>query len=520
MRIPRFVLQGLIITGLAASSWVIAKADYESSDYVMDGVGWRSIPADSESDNYAINGAASFGQAATDNPTYTLHAGATDTSVLPTPPAPEVSVVPTQMGTIHLTVKLGDNDPYVEVQVRLTDVNQAVHYFAPSGDEADESVWNSYTSWGSSVGIDISGLNAVGYVAQVRVRGEAFTISEWSAESAAVTPLSEVLATATTPPTTGISLPPSIENLITAIQKAVREGGLGDISKAIATALVPLTAIAALSQIATVGGFLFQIMFEIANRLFGALLSGLQFFAFYRKKRVFGIVYDGFTKRPLPGATVEVLRPDTRRLLDSQKTDEKGQYYFLDEANTSYLIRVSHPRFDTFEHIVRGRVNLPIYLGLKLEYDTVQLQKRSHRSALLEHMSSVRLWLLLIGTVAWGILFIGDYQGWVGFALGAYYVLAWSLELYVRRQPRPYGLVVNATSKAALALVVVRITNEEGKIIGTLVCDEQGRFKTWLKPGVYSFAFSKAGFNPAIINGAHINRSIKSMEVTAALQPA
>lgn len=503
MRNSGFGIGGLVLAGVVAVNFSMVKADYESNGYILDGVGWQSVPAAGNSNNYAISGST----------------GSSDSFILPTPPAPTVSVVPTAFGTLHVTVKIGDNDPHVLVQLRLIDDSQTIKYYTADGIIADGTSWSTYTAWGSSIGRDISGLSPVGYRAQVRVRAEDFSISEWSAESAAVIPLSSVTDSDGTPTIAGVSLPSSVDGLISSVQKKIRESGVSDAAKIIATALVPLTAIAALAQIATIGGFIFQIIFGLANRFFSALLSGLQFLAFYRKKRVFGVVYDGKTHRPLTGATVELLRPDTRRLLDSQTTNQKGQYYFLENINTSYLLRIQHPRFETFERIVRGRVNIPVYLGLRLEYDPAMLRRQANRSVLLEQMNTVRLWLLLIGTVAWGILFFGDYQSWVGYAIGTYYVLAWSLELYVRRQPRPYGLVVNAASRGVLPLAVVRILDAKDKLVSTLVCDEQGRFKTWLQPGVYRFSFSKAHFKPAVIKEAHISRSLKSMEVTAELQP-
>lgn len=516
MRIPRFVVVVCGVIVLCVGGLHVTHADYESSEYVLDSVGWRSIPADGESSNYTINGSAGFGQANPESNDTSLHAGSTDTAFLPTPPAPLMSPVTTEVGAVHLTVRLGENDPHVSVQVRLIDTNQKVIYVAPNGAATTATTWNSYLTWGSS-GKDIHNLAITGYVAQVRMRADDFSISEWSAESAVVTPVAKPSNPADSP-LISIRLPESVQGIITSLQKKIRESGISGVAQALATALVPLTAIAALSQIATVGGFLFQIIFEIINRLFGTLLSGLQFFSLYKNRRVYGQVFDGISRRPLPGAHVELLRPDTRRLIDSQVTDDKGQYYFLSDQHVSYIVRVTHDHFDPFEKVVHGRVNIVVHLGLQLEYDTDQLRRRAKRALTLEKMNALRLWLLVIGTVAWGILFLGDQGGWLGYALGAYYVVAWSLELYVRRQPRPYGLVVDATSGNPLGLVVVRIQNKEGALVSTVVCDDRGRFATWLRPGEYGFNFTKAGYQPAVITDAHINRSLHSMEITAKMQ--
>lgn len=517
MATTRRFIRSVLVVGFV-SIGCIAQAAYESDGYVLDGAGWRSVPATGEATDYSLNGSVGFGQGGFDSSANTLRAGSSDPDVAPTPPAPILSVVTTQTGTLHLVVVLGANDPDVLVQVRLTDGTGVVRYVSPSGSTTNAESWSPYVAWDSSQGRDLTSLSSFGYRASVRLKEGDFTLSEWSDQSASVTPLSSV-GKPVTPLLGIIKLPASVENLVTAVHKALQKRGLVGVAQAVATLLVPITALAVLSQIASMGGLLFEVLFAVINRLLGALLSGLQFLAFYRKRRVFGVVYDGTTRQPLRGATVEVMTPNTRRLIDSQTTDEKGRYYFLEDPHTSYVVRIHHPRFEPLERTVRGHVNMLVYLGSKIEYDPVRLLRQSARGAWLNRINAVRLWLLVVGTVAWATLLFGDYANWVGYALGWYYIAAWSLELYVRRQPRPYGLVINAATGEVLGLVVVRVVNNRGKVVSTLVCDDQGRFATWLQPGVYDFAFSKAGFKPTHVPSTHISRSLKSLEVTARLQP-
>lgn len=486
---------------------IVMAADYESDDYILDTIGWRSIPAEGESEEYAVRGSTTFSQGLTDTDTYTLHAGSADAATLPTPLAPTLSLSESQ-AALHLEVHLGENDPHVEVQVRLINRNGSHIYVTPTDVITDETQWYSSVSWGGVAGKELSSVPADSYTAQVRAKAGDFGLSEWSAESSVVTLTAGGPVTTTTTPDVGV--PASLQGLLQALQRLIQNSGLTQPAGLAALLLVPLTALAFLPHFIAASGFLLHLLLELLRQLL----------AFFYKRRSYGVVYDGSGRKPLVGAVVEIMRPETRQHLDSQITDTKGRYYFLDNKRVMYLVRVTHPQFEPFEQLVRGHVNIGIYLGRSIEFNQALLLRQSRRTALLEVVGALRVWLLVIGTVAWGWLFMGGNQEGIGYILGVYYVLAWLLELSIQRQPRPYGVVVNAKTAEPLGLTVVRITNHKGQRISSVVCDEKGRFKTWLHPGTYRLDFSKSGFVPTKIEAMHINNSQRSMEITARLQPS
>jgi hypothetical protein len=66
--------------------------------------------------------------------------------------------------------------------------------------------------------------------------------------------------------------------------------------------------------------------------------------------------------------------------------------------------------------------------------------------------------------------------------------------LFARRKRKQFGVVYNAATKAPIDLAIVRLYNEAGKLVRTMVTDDQGRYFFKVEPGRYSMKATKDGF--------------------------
>lgn len=493
----------------------IVQSEYESDDYYLNEALILPFGGTSQSAEYSAAFDGGFGLKPGESTENFLGAGSREQSVLPTPPAPDLSVANAE-NALLLKLTLGSNDPAVLAQVAITDNLGVLKYYNPAGQAVSESnTWHPYKNWGGSAGAQIGGLNEnKSYSAQTRYKYDDHSVSAWSNSSAQVSPVTVVPLTA--------SEKDGLIGVINSVGQAIKDVASGStvqsVAKDLAIALVPLTAIAVAAQLASVSAIAFQFIAEIISRLVSSMLSGLQFFAFYKKRKVFGRVIDGKTREPIAGVNVFLIKPDTKRVLDTQQTDKDGRYYFLFDDRTSYLVKAEISHYDPYEKTVRGNVNHLIRMGVKLEYDIEELNKRRKIIMLVDRINYFRTALLFFGVLAWALIFTFQDKTLMVFLLGSYYVLALIFELYVRRQPRPYGLVEDVDTRVPLSMVVIRIKDALGAIVETLVCDEKGRFRTLLRPGKYTFTFNKQGYLPNALNDVHISQSIHSLAVTAKLR--
>ena len=66
--------------------------------------------------------------------------------------------------------------------------------------------------------------------------------------------------------------------------------------------------------------------------------------------------------------------------------------------------------------------------------------------------------------------------------------------LFARRKRKNFGVVYNAATKAPIDLAIVRLYNEAGKLVRTIVTDDEGRYFFKMDPGRYSIKVIKEGY--------------------------
>lgn len=516
-----FGLMLVSISLILTASKCLARS--ESNNYILDDA---SIAPNYTGEAFNQSLSATLGplQNSQGNNTYLEESGVTIKAVLPTPPAPTLQGFDGTATVLNIKIAIGDNDRASLVQVRLVSTDGTyTAYFVPNSQAVSASdSWLSYSSWGDEWR-KLEGLDTTKqYRAQVRVKTDDFTVSEFSPFSSEATP-NGIQTEATGFSGNSPSNNPASDtannpanNPSQFLPKSLQTTQAKNLLTAIATALIPLTTVALIAQAGVAISIIGEILINLLGRLLASLLSLSQFFAIAGRKKLFGQIIDGKTKKPVPSAQVSLLRPDTRRVLDVQVTDQYGRYYFIANNHQPYLLTVKKEGFDYWEQVIHHKVNRRIYLGESLENDIPLLHSKLKRSRLMKWLADLRVPLLLIGSSSWLAIFMQQ-ESVLTWGLGVYYLLAWLLEIYIRMQPRPYGLVVAALTNEPLALVVVRVYNDVHRLVETLIGDDRGRFKTLLKPGRYSFTFAKQGFKPVELNGIIIDRHLASLKVDAAM---
>ncbi len=516
----------LFVLVLVFGVWASKALAMESQDFVLENPVIAPM-FESDSNDFSSAGTINYFQNGVETEGYYFAQGDADRIILPTPDVPVLSNNLDSSSEINIQVRLGDNDESVVLQVRLIDTETGTQtYYSPLGETTSSTSWARFSEWSSGGKVIIKNLDQnLYYQAQVRVKQEDFSLSNFSELSNSITP--KVLAGGVDPNEEGVGdddvlpdtkKPSAIQSIINTInpKELLKDKQVQDSLTAIATVLIPITAVAIASQIGAISSIVVQLIANILQRLLGSILSFSQFFAFMGKKKIFGRVLGGKRKKPIEGAKVTLFKPDTRRVIDTQVTDEKGRYYFLSNPRASYILQIRKDGYDSFEKVLRGRVNIKILLGQELEYDELELLKKSRTIRIFNRINKARIPLLVIGSLSWALIFFIN-QTTIAIALGAYYAMAWALELFVQRQPRPYGLITSFVSNEPLSMVVVRVFNNN-RLISTLVSDDQGRFKTLLRPGVYTMRFSKVGYETTTLSDVNINNRVSSLGIDVKLK--
>lgn len=286
--------------------------------------------------------------------------------------------------------------------------------------------------------------------------------------------------------------------------------------------VVPLTAAAIISTAPTVFAGSIQLLNELLSRFASGLANALQALAVFRRQKNVGKVLNRRSKQPVVGATVTIMDPASRRPIETQRTDSDGQYMFLSDPHQAYILAITAPDFLPQEIVVRGfNLHRIIRLGLPLENDTMGLLKRQRWERAFTVLNRSRVALLILGTAAW-LLVISEYGGSLAnYLLGAYYLIAWGLEGYISRFPKPIGVVTDKTTGQPLPQVVVRIFNAtDNKLVATHITTTDGRFKALLQPGRYNISYSKNGYNPITNQGMVFTKTIHIIKVDAAMTRA
>ncbi|MBI4032275.1 carboxypeptidase regulatory-like domain-containing protein [Candidatus Berkelbacteria bacterium] len=236
-----------------------------------------------------------------------------------------------------------------------------------------------------------------------------------------------------------------------------------------------------------------------------SLIANNWLFAWFRRRKYAGRVYDVATKQPIVGATVRLIVESVAgfspgKLVSTTVTNEKGEYR-LSARNGQYRLEVVAPayRFPS-EFAATG------YRGERLTTDPagnvlvdVPLDGRTPATVIRiiqvqqigRVLSSLRLPILVVGSASALVFALGS-GGWLNWLVLAVYGLVWALEYrgyhLSRRQ-----ITVRAGS-TPVRLAVVSAFSAEGVLLATRVTDRDGKTNVFLPPGRYAVEATAVGY--------------------------
>lgn len=477
----------------------VAHAAIESQGFVLDQPTFNygsSSSSAADTDLYGTVGAGGL----SDSLNSQSQIGAAE-RVLPSPDVPILQVV--GGSSLRIVVTAGSNDRYVDLQVELATSGQAENLDADG--KVVAGAWTSAAIWQDGVTVRDLPRNRT-YSVRARARAEDSSVSDWSrtADVSIGQPL-----------VGGGWLPEKLTN------KAQEWYGTPTgqaISKLLDRGLTPVLVATIATQAIAAASLLGQLLLDLILKLITGVSPLFQYLVFFRRKRPYGRVIDGRSHQPLSGVLVAILRPDTKTVIETQQTDQSGRYLFTTDERTSYILRVEASEHDVYERLCRGAaVNRLVSLGLSLEYNPKKLHRRQRTDRVIGILNAWRLPLLLVGTVMWLMLYLRD--GGFVFWLGLYYILAWSLELFIRTQPAPFGIVADSMTKLPIGTAVVRLYGGAGRLVQTMVTNNQGRFSTLLRTGDYEMQVSARGYETVRRPRARFTRRGSLQAIRVDLKP-
>jgi len=236
-----------------------------------------------------------------------------------------------------------------------------------------------------------------------------------------------------------------------------------------------------------------------------------------KKKKAWGVVYNGFTKVPLDLALVRLMIKDKNQVLQSRVTDIGGRYYFLAKQG-EYLIEIKKPGFGTvskhlatveedgeFKPLYHGDTitikeeSAPVSPCIPVDPDTrkedaVKTLKKNYWKHVQEAASGVGFGFSVFS-------FTVSPSWWMGALLGVHifvFVFFKRLSKHERKAGQ-FGTIKDKSTGKPLAKVVVRIFDKEyNKLLDTRVTDKDGRYVFLVGQNTYYLIIEAAGYTQYI----------------------
>lgn len=477
----RFAVTGIVLGSLLLPG--MGRAEYESQGYVLDQPSFSYGSGTTTADGNELSAGVGIGSLS-ESSAHLIRLGEVGARVLPTPRRPLVS--PLGQNAARVVIEAGSNEQYPQTQVRsrLVGGGEDLVYYDGNGQATEEAAaWQPAIIWRE--GVTIRGL-APGraYEWQARIKGEEASVSEWS-ETASVTLGADRV---------GSLLPPA---LVAAVRRWLGTPIGETIGEMADRLMTPLTGAVLAVQLAAVSALVGQFLLDILARLATGLSPLLQLLTLFRKKSRYGEVIDGQRRQPVSGARVTLMRADTKTAVEQQTSDAQGRFYFTQNDQNTYLLRVEAVGFDLYETAVKGRhINRRVTLGVPLEQDIRRLRRRRTLDRVFGVVNVWRIPILVLGTALWFIIYLRDGGSLIWF--GYYYAAAWLLEVVVHLQSSPYGIITDELTGQPVASAVIRFIDDLGRLAVTYVTSANGRFSTLLRAGTYQIKVSRSGYQPAL----------------------
>ena len=244
-------------------------------------------------------------------------------------------------------------------------------------------------------------------------------------------------------------------------------------------------------------------------RLFLALSN---LFAWGKKRKSWGVVYDSVTKRPLSRAVVRLFSVQGRKLLETDVTGERGVFSFLPRPG-EYFLGVVRNGFRFPSQLIKGTGSdgeySYLYHGEAIKIAADEAVVISMPVDPVKYRPGFWFYARHYGSIAWNVI------SWVLLAVG---LVSSSLALW--REVNVINLIIFAVEIAILIWVLWEVgrkvvgwsvvRDDQGKSVSGVtislyevefkrmvqrrVSDERGRFQMVVPPGKYKLEVAKEGY--------------------------
>lgn len=241
---------------------------------------------------------------------------------------------------------------------------------------------------------------------------------------------------------------------------------------------------------------------------------------FGKKRKQWGIVFDGTTGRPVKNAVVRIFSKEFSKLKESQLTDAQGRFGFLVDIG-EYYITATHPGYlfpsrvvqtstiSQYQHIylgetfhIRDRVEGALTMNIPIDPDTNLVSPSRIKwlkilNVLGLVLEKLNIPLLIGGTLlSWVtlIFYPKPFNYFVLILYVALIILRWRLS---KRIKRSWGQVRDETTREAVELAVVRIYDmSNGHVVATRITNREGKFTSLVQPGKYYLVVTHPTYEP------------------------
>lgn len=278
-------------------------------------------------------------------------------------------------------------------------------------------------------------------------------------------------------------------------------------AQVITSSLTPVASVGLLTQLAFVAKDFFYLVTQ-------GVISGLQYFGFWRKRQAWGLVYDAVTKHPIMLATIRLYdAAGTGQLVESDVSSKEGVFSFLPAAG-AYVIKAAKAGYSYPSKLVTGVVDgqyghvyhgesisvresgSPVEVSIPLDPVSAEADfKTALLNALRTRIHTVTLILLMIGFVMALLALAGGGGALHGLLLLFYGSVLVSHAYLHRRSVKRWGLVRTLDGQPVGGVEVDLVDPRFEKLVQRRITDSKGRFQFVVPKGVYQFRLGSSEYS-------------------------
>lgn len=274
-------------------------------------------------------------------------------------------------------------------------------------------------------------------------------------------------------------------------------------------------------------GFLPALMYFFSEPL--ALL-------FKKRRRGFGVIFDSVTKRPLDLVVVRLYDRQSKKLLQTQVTDQHGRYTFIVNPG-SYVIRCEKKDFTfptrllnrdkedgVYNNIYHGEPVTVTHSGKTLLNYNIPLDNaqkpKPYRALLFQHgFKNIQRSVALLGPLLGMLIFLFQPTTFF-FAMMLLHFALYLIFIRMTRKPKAkgWGYVVDSLVHAPVKNAVVKLFDtEHHKLLDTHITNNKGQYNFLVGPNKYYLTVEKEGYElyrSGILNVPHGEEGVISKDIT------